>query len=187
VHILSHSTSIASVDGLEGLTLGRVAAEAGVGKGNIQALFGDREALQLATLQSAVNMYKELVLEPALRRSSPMERLFALVEGWYSFVESRTLPGGCFLNAVSSEYRARPGRIRDQIETHRAETRSRFRNLIADAKAAGEFRFDVDEARLAFELVSYQATANIAALMGDEEDFALARKSSMERLADAVA
>ena len=185
-HVLAHSTSIASIDGLDGLTLGRVAADAGVGKGNIQVLFGDREALQLATLEGAVGLYKTAVIDPALRETSPLARLSALVDGWYAFVEARTLPGGCFINAVSSEYRARPGPIRDRINGHRADKRARFRQLIAEAKTAGELRVDVDDAQLTFELLAYQAAANVAALMGEEEEFALARRSSRDRLNAAI-
>jgi AcrR family transcriptional regulator len=182
VRILAHSTLIASTDGLDGLTIGRVATEAGVSKGNIQVLFGDREALQLATLENAAGLYRTEVVEPALREASPLARLLALVDGWYAFVASRTLPGGCFTNAVSSEFRARPGRIRDRINAQRAQTRARFRQLIRQAKETGELRPDLDEAVLVFELVAGQAAANVAALMGDEEEFTLARTLSRVRI-----
>jgi AcrR family transcriptional regulator len=181
-HVLAQSRLIASSEGLDGLTLGRVAAEAGIGKGNIQVLFGTREALQLATLESAVDMYREMVVEPALVQPSPLVRLLALVEGWFAFVENRSLPGGCFVNAVSSEYRARPGPIRDRINHYRAQGRTRFRSLIREAQAQGELRPDVDGSRLVFELIAYQAAANVASLMSDEEEFALARQMSRERI-----
>ncbi|SOB87126.1 transcriptional regulator, TetR family [Sphingomonas guangdongensis] len=181
--ILTHSTAIASVEGLDGLTIGRLAAEANVGKGNIQVLFGDKESLQLATLRSAVDLYRVAVIDPALTQPSPLLQLQALVEGWFEFVEKRTLPGGCFINAASNEYRARPGRIRDQVKEHRSEARSRFRGLIVKAKKLGELRPNVDETCLAFELLAYQSAANVAALMGDEEEFLLARQASQQRLA----
>jgi AcrR family transcriptional regulator len=167
---------------LDGLTLGRVAAEAGIGKGNIQVLFGTREALQLATLESAVGMFREMVVEPALAQPSPLARLLALVDGWFAFVENRTLPGGCFVNAVSSEFRARPGPIRDRINHYRAQARARFRNLIREAQAQGELRPDVDEDRLVFDLFAHQAAANVAALMDDPDEFALAQRMSQDRI-----
>lgn len=184
--ILAHSTAIASAEGLEGLSMGRVAAEAGVGKGNIQILFGDKEALQLATLEKAVDLYQAMVVAPALGAASPTARLLALVEGWYDFVANRALPGGCFINAVSSEYRARPGRIRDRINEHRAATRVRFRALIREAKEAGELSPDLDEDHLIFELVAHQAVANVAALMGDQEEFARARRTSLGSIRSAM-
>lgn len=180
--ILASATRIASTNGLEGLTIGRVASEAGVGKGNIQVLFGDKEALQLATLESAIGLYKAEAVEPALRQASPLAKLLALVDGWYTFVENRRLPGGCFLNAVSSEYRARPGCIRDRVNSHRTEIRARFRKLIRDGKKCGQLHAEVNEAQLVFELVAHQAAANVAALMDDKEEFALARQASRERI-----
>jgi len=180
--ILAHATVLASAEGLAGLSMGRVAMASGVGKGNIQILFGDKEALQLATLEQAVARFQAEVVAPALGATSPAARLLALVEGWYDFVERRSLPGGCFIHAVSSEYRVRPGRIRDRINEHRAATRARLRALILEAKAAGEFDPDLDGDQLVFELLAHQAMANVAALMGDPEEFARARRTSRERI-----
>ena len=100
--ILAQSTLIASMAGLEGLSMGRLAAEVGVGKGNIQVLFGDKEALQLATLEEAVNLFDAAVVAPAMNKKSPLAKLLALVEGWFDFVESRAMPGGCFMNATNT-------------------------------------------------------------------------------------
>jgi AcrR family transcriptional regulator len=180
--VLAHSTLIASMTGLEGLSMGRVAAEAGVGKGNIQVLFGDKEALQLATLEEAVDLFEAAVVVPAMGKKSPLARLLALVEGWFDFVESRALPGGCFMNAVSNEYRTRPGRIRDQIGKHRSTIRGRLRKLIVEAKEAGELRVDADVEQLVFDLIAIEAAANIAALMGETKEFDRARSTSLDRI-----
>jgi AcrR family transcriptional regulator len=180
--ILAQSTLIASMAGLEGLSIGRVAAEAGVGKGNIQVLFGDKEALQLATLEEAVNLYDAAVVAPAMNKKSLLAKLLALVEGWFDFVESRAMPGGCFMNAVSNEYRTRPGRIRDEIRKHRSTIRGRLRKLIVEAKEAGELRADVDVEQLVFDLLASEAAANIAALMGETKEFDRARSTSLDRI-----
>jgi AcrR family transcriptional regulator len=180
--ILAHSAWIASRDGLEGLSIGRVAAEAGVGKGNIQILFGDKETLQLATLEKAVALYHAKVIFPAMDKKTPLARLVAVVEGWFDFVRNRTLPGGCFLNAASSEYRARPGRIRDRIIEHRVATRDRYRKLIDEAKAARELRADFDGDQLVFDLVASEAVANVAALLDDTQEFQRARATSLHRI-----
>ncbi|MGN6142033.1 MAG: TetR/AcrR family transcriptional regulator [Mesorhizobium sp.] len=180
--ILEHAIAIASTDGLEGLSIGRVAADAGVAKGNIQVLFGDKESLQLATLENAVELYKRVVLDPAMALATPAVRLEALVTAWFDFVEKRVLPGGCFLNAISSEYRARPGRIRDRINEHRAAIRDRFATLLRLGQEAGEFRKELDIDQLVFELVAFQAAANVAALMGDTDEFTLARSVSLNRI-----
>lgn len=180
--ILGHSTLIASELGLEGLSIGRVAEAAGVGKGNIQVLFNDKETLQLATLEQAVEVYNAAVTDPAMSRNTPLERLVALVTGWFAFVEKRVLPGGCFMHAVSSEYRLRPGRVRDRVNEHRAAIRDRLRRVIADARAAGEMRKDVDAEQLIFELIASEAAANVALLMGDTQEFTRARSTSLDRI-----
>ena len=93
------------------------------------------------------------------------------MEGWFEFVQNRTLPGGCFVNAVSNEFRARPGRIRERIMEHRVATRDRYRKLITEAKMAGELRADLDVEQLVFDLVANEAVANVAALLEDTQEF----------------
>lgn len=181
-HILDQAIALASTDGLEGLSLGRVAGQAGVAKGNIQVLFGDKETLQLATLDHAIGFYRRRVVEPAMAAPTPAARLTALVAGWYDYVERRDLPGGCLVNAVSSEYRARPGRIRDRINDLRADTRRRLGAEIREAQGAGEYRGDLDVDQLVFELTAFQAAANVAALMDDTADFTRARDSALRAL-----
>jgi len=180
--VLAHSAWIASKDGLEGLSIGRVAAEAGVSKANVQVLFGNRESLQFATLEKAVELYHSTVIFPAMNEKTPLAKLVALIERWFNFVEQRTLPGGCFINSVSSEYRARPGRIRDRIIEHRVATRERYRRLIVEAKAAGELSQCLNSDQLVFDLVANEAAANMAALLGDNEEFQRARATSLGRI-----
>jgi AcrR family transcriptional regulator len=180
--ILAHSAWIASRDGLQGLTFGRIAAQAKVGKANIQVLFGDKETLQFATLEKAVDLYQTAVIFPAMSKKTPLARLLAVVEGWFDFVEKRTMPGGCFLNAVSSEYRARPGRIRDRVMEHRVATRDLYRKLMTEAKLAGELRADVDVDQMVFDLVASEAVANVAALLEDSREFERARSTSLDRI-----
>lgn len=181
--ILAHSAWIASKDGLEGISIGRVAAEAAVSKANVQVLFGTREALQFATLEKAVELYHSTVIFPAMNEKTALAKLIALIEGWFNFVEKRTMPGGCFINSVSNEYRARPGRIRDRIIEHRVATRERYRKLILEAKAAGELSRDLDADQLVFDLVANEAVANMASLLDDDEEFLRARKTSLGRIA----
>lgn len=180
--VLDHAARLLSAEGLEGLTFGRVAEQAGVGKSNLQVLFGDKEHLQQAALTYAVDLYRAQVVEPALRRRTPLTRLRALVNGWFDFVETRQLPGGCVITAVSSEYRTRPGPLRDAIQNYREETRARLLGLIREAKAQGQLAADTDEAQLVVDLLAYQAFANVAALMDDSTEFARARASAIGRI-----
>lgn len=180
--VLSHAVGMLSTEGLEGLTFGRVAEQAGTGKSNLQVLFGDREHLQRAALAHAIALYRKQVVEPAMRKRTPLARLRALISGWYDFVATRQLPGGCVITAVSSEYRARPGPLRDEIRCYREEVRVRLREQIREAKAQGQLAADTDEVQLVVDLLAYQAFANVAALMDDEAEFACARASALGRI-----
>ncbi|CAJ0800532.1 hypothetical protein LMG7141_03836 [Ralstonia condita] len=185
--VLEHAAAIASTDGLEGLTIGRVAADAGVGKGNIQVLFGDKENLQLATLDAGVVHYLTSVVEPAMALESPLARLRALTDGWFDYVASGQSPGGCFVCAASYEYRARPGVLQDRVRAHREGVRRRFREVIAASLAAGELRADLDVDQLVFEIESFRSNANVAFLMGDMAVFERARRSTRARIDAAIA
>lgn len=184
--LMQAAVQLASRDGLDGLTFGRLAEQAGTGKSNIQVLFGDREALQLATLDAAMALYRAEVVDPALRSKSALDALQSLLEGWYQFVERRTLPGGCFLNAVSSEFRNQPGPIRERIQVYRELKRTRFRELIAQAQAQGQLRKKLDVDALVVEWVACEAAANVAALMNDKREFRLARSVALRHLQQSV-
>ena len=184
--ILAQSIRLASTEGLEGVTIGRLATAAGVGKANITVLFGNKEELQLATLERAAEAYESAVVSPSQCHSTPLEKLKALVEGWFHFIENKTLPGGCFMSAIASEYRARPGRIQDWINEYRAGTRSLFRRLIVEAKDAGELLATVDEDQMAFELFAAQGFANAAELLGNHNEFERSRDGSLRAINSAM-
>ncbi len=184
--VLSRAVQIASTNGLEGLTIGRLAADLKISKGNITVLFGDKEALQIATLDAAVTAFASRVVKPSMAEASPIKRLRALCEGWFSYVEDRVLPGGCMLYASSNEYRARPGPIRDRVNHHRHAWNDALTAAVRDAQTAGEIRPDLDVPQLVFELTAYQAGANMAALLGDRGAFLRARRATLERIGAAA-
>ncbi|BES83330.1 TetR family transcriptional regulator [Pectobacterium araliae] len=180
--ILAASIRMASKEGLESLTFGRVGSAAGMSKSNIQVLFGSREQLQMATLDEAMAHYRACVVEPAMAESSPLAQLTALIDNWYRFVSRLELPGGCFLNAVSSEFRCRPGSIRECIERYRQAKRLRFRDLVARAQAAGELGADLDVDDLVFRWIACEAAANVAIFMQDEDEFTRAHAAALAPL-----
>lgn len=186
-NILKHSIRLAALNGLEGVSFGQLATEAGVAKANIAILFGNKESLQIATLERAARAYEVAIMAPAALLPSPLMKLRALVGGWFHFIEHKTLPGGCFMNAVSSEYRARTGRVRDWIVDYRAANRTQFRNLIEEAILKGELRADTDADHLVFGLMAAQAFANSAELLGDHDEFDRARNASLSLIDAALA
>jgi AcrR family transcriptional regulator len=184
--ILARAVNVASTEGLGGLTMGTLASDVGISKGNISILFGDKETLQLATLDAATEIFVTKVVTPALRLASPLERLRYLTDGWFDYVDSRTFPGGCLLYGTANEFRARPGRIRDRANHHRTAWIRLLTATVRDGQEAGQIRDDVDPDQLVFELTAFQSAANTAALLGDQPAFVRARRTSRECIAAAA-
>ena len=105
----------ASIDGLEGLTIGRLAEEASMSKSGLHGLFGSKEELQVATFDAAVTEFTREVWEPVSRRPAGRVRLLALIDRWLAYHRRRVLPGGCFVTTATIEFDARPGSLRDAI------------------------------------------------------------------------
>src|SRR5947209_138785 len=63
--ILHEAARLATVDGLDGLSLARLADAVGMSKSGLFAHFRSKEQLQLATVQAASAIFDEEVIEPA--------------------------------------------------------------------------------------------------------------------------
>ncbi|MEO8528825.1 MAG: TetR/AcrR family transcriptional regulator, partial [Pseudolysinimonas sp.] len=105
----------ASVSGLDGLSIGGLAASVSRSKAGIAGLFGSKEELQLATIAAAAEVFTESVIAPALAEPAGLPRLRALVDGWIAYSQSRVFAGGCFFARAAAEYRSRPGPLRDAV------------------------------------------------------------------------
>ncbi|MFC5054456.1 TetR/AcrR family transcriptional regulator [Saccharothrix xinjiangensis] len=160
--ILRRAAEIASVEGLEGLSIGRLATELEVSKSGVFAHFGSKEELQLSTVRAAAAIFVRQVVEPALAVPPGPGRLELLLDGWLAYSEGRTFPGGCFFYAVQAEFDARPGRVRDQV----AELGARWHELVRDTAAAVPGVPDPDQ--LAFELVAFLELANARSVLHDD-------------------
>ncbi|GGP36637.1 TetR family transcriptional regulator [Saccharothrix coeruleofusca] len=162
--ILGRAAAIASVEGLEGLSIGRLATELAVSKSGVFAHFGSKEELQLATVRAAAAVFVDRVVKPALELPPGRARLEALCEGWLTYSEERTFPGGCFFHAVQAEFGARPGRVRDKI----AEYGTKWHDLVT--ATAAEVPGVADPAQLAFELIAVLELANSRSVLHDDPD-----------------
>ncbi len=113
--ILERAAAIASVEGLDRLSIGRLATELRASKSGVFAHFGSKEELQLATVQWAGEVFVAEVIAPALRAPGGLRRLWRLCDGWLDYSKRRVFHGGCFFVSVAAEFDARPGRVRDEI------------------------------------------------------------------------
>jgi AcrR family transcriptional regulator len=169
--VLEHAAKLATIEGLEGLSIGRLAEATAMPKSSVHALFGSKEELQLATVNAARDSFITEVVEPALGSAGPgRERLLALCEGYLSYVERRVFPGGCFFVAASAEVGAQAGRVHDEV----ARIQQQWRDLLAaEARAAAgqrELPDGTDAAQLAFELGVILAGTDIVSVLHDDLD-----------------
>jgi AcrR family transcriptional regulator len=158
--VLERSVQIASREGLEGLTIGGLAADLGVHKSSVFALFGSKEELQLATLAAARAILIEQVIAPALASEKGLPRLTAIGAAWWKYLASDVFAGGCFLCAASTEMDGRPGPVRDAVAAVMREWVAVLAANVEAAVRAGDLRADVDSEAMAFRLNALGMAAN---------------------------
>jgi AcrR family transcriptional regulator len=181
--ILEAAVHIASAEGLEGLTIGRLATELSMSKSGLFAHFGSKEDLQVATVEAARAIFIQEVIKPAFESPAGLPRLWKLCDIWLSYVQKGVFRGGCFFAAAAAEFDSRPGPIRDRIAEIMKEWLAALRNAIVEAQSAGHLDKDLDATQLAFEFNSLELGANWAfQLYGDPKAFARAREAIRERL-----
>jgi AcrR family transcriptional regulator len=112
---LDAAVELASVIGLEGLTIGRLAEQLEMSKSGLIGRFGSKEQLQLAALELAADIFRNAVYEPAAARPPGLRRLNAICDGWIAYLGHPPFPGGCFLTTASVEFDARPGSVNSAV------------------------------------------------------------------------
>jgi AcrR family transcriptional regulator len=168
--ILGQAARLATIEGLDGLSIGRLAEATGMPKSSVYVLFGSKEELQLATIEAARASFIEEVVSPALRDGGPGRvRLAALCEGFLGYVQRRVFPGGCFFVATAAELGGRPGRVHDLVAAYQREWRDLLEETAREAAEAGELGPGSDPAQLAFELSTILAGTNIVAVLHDDD------------------
>ncbi|MEV7039083.1 TetR/AcrR family transcriptional regulator [Amycolatopsis sp. NPDC051061] len=179
--VLRRAVDVASVDGLEGLSLGRLATELELSKSGVFALFGSKEELQLATVEAALEIFRSYVVTPAAAVEPGVPRLRAICENWLDYSEKRVFPGGCFFFNVGAEVDARPGRVHDAVAAASGSFAAFIRETAVEAVALGHLTGDAEV--LAFELHALGRAANAdAVLNGGTQAYALARRAIGARL-----
>lgn len=183
--IMNRAVQVASVGGLDGLTIGRLAAETSVSKSGVVALFGTKEQLQLATIAAAREVFLEHVIQPALAAPSGVRRLRAVIEAWIDYSGNRVFAGGCFFASAQAEFGARPGVVRDAIAREMADWHEFLRRAAARAVEFGELSADTDPDQLAFELVAVLEWANsVSVLTESQEPYRRVRAAAVRLLGE---
>jgi AcrR family transcriptional regulator len=158
--IVRASAELATIEGLHGLSIARLADHVGISKSGLYAHFRSKEELQLATIDAAGAIFEEEVVRPTEGEQTARGTLEALCERFFSHVERRVFPGGCFFAAASAEVDTHKGRVRDRISEFMLGWIDKLHDLILAAQKEGSISPLEDPTQLAYELEAAMMLAN---------------------------
>ncbi len=166
--ILREAASMATVDGLEGLSIGNLAAAIGMSKSGLYAHFGSKQELQLATVEEAGRIFAEEVVQPALAAPPGLAQLVAVCEAFFDHLKRRTFPGGCFMASAALEMGTRPGPVKELVAAFQAQFVGLIRGFAVAAIEQQELPSSDDPDRLAFELNGIILAADASFVLHDD-------------------
>jgi AcrR family transcriptional regulator len=158
--ILEAAARLASVQGVEGVTLGRLASELGVSKSGLYAHFGSKEQLQLETIDVALEIFGREVVAAVHAAPEGVQRLEALFGAYFSYLERWVFPGGCFFSGLLAEMDAGSGPVHDKVVALERSWMAEFTGYVEGAVRQGELRADTDPGQVVFELYACMELAN---------------------------
>lgn len=180
--ILTEAARLATVDGLDGLTIGGLATAIGMSKSGLYAHFGSKEDLQLATIASARETFVAEVFVPALATPQGIRRLYAACDAFLSHIERRVFPGGCFFAVAAADVGTRAGAVRDAVAAQQRDWVELLERLARKAMEVGELEPGVDPAQLAFELNAVLVSASSTFVLQEDAAVFERARAAVRRL-----
>lgn len=185
--ILGAAARLATVEGLEGLSLARLARAVGMSKSGLFAHFRSKEELQLATIKAARSVFAKQVTEPAAQAPTAFERLRRLIDGYLAYLEVETFPGGCFFASALAEVDMQPGPVRDRLVSFLGDWLGQIDSAVRNAQGEGAIDPREDAAQLTFEIEAALLLANAQyVVMRTSEPLERARRAIDRRLGSAA-
>ena len=186
--ILAAAAELATVEGLEGLSIGRLAEHVGMSKSGLYAHFGSKEELQIATVDTAREIWDREVTARAATATEGLTRLRATCEAFLSYLVRGVFPGGCFFVSAAVELDAKDGRVPDHLREVYSELIDDLVTQALKAVEREELAPTTDVGQLVFELDSLMLGANVATVFfKDPQAIERSRKGIDARLAAARA
>lgn len=181
--ILDRARVVATTRGLDGVSFAQIATDIDMSKSGVAALFASKEALQLATVSVARDVYIDEVVRPALDVPRGIGRLEVLIDAHLQYSERRRQTGGCFFSATSSEFAGRPSAVKDAIAAARVEWDETLERVVSSAVMSGDLPDSTDVAQLAFEIRALLECANTDGVRLDSpEPYGRARRAAQSLL-----
>jgi AcrR family transcriptional regulator len=166
--ILDAAARLATVEGLEGLSIGRLADHIGMSKSGLYAHFRSKEELQIATVETAAGIFRGDVIRPSEAVEAPLARLEALCEAFLSHLERRVFPGGCFFVSAAAEFDTHPGPVKEAVADFLRGWLGTLEELVARAQKDGDLDAAEDAAQVAFELDAFLLMANMGFVLHND-------------------
>lgn len=167
--ILDAAARLATTHGLEGLSIGELARHIGMSKSGLYAHFKSKEELELATIDTAAEIFENEVLRPIPASVCGIARITALSEGFFQHLTRRVYPGGCFIATVAAQLAPRPSRARDRVLQLQGAWIAQFVAALRQTSEAGELLPDVDLDQVVFEITAMMFRANFAWIVTEDE------------------
>jgi AcrR family transcriptional regulator len=168
--IVREAVSLATVDGLEGLSIGNLADGLGMSKSGVYAHFGSKRDLQLATVDEAERIFRAEVIEPALAAAPGLGQLLAVCGAYFDHLARRTFPGGCFFAGAVLEMGTRPGPVKERIAAFQSSFTALIHGFVVTAIDQHELPADEDPEALTFELNGIILAANSSFVLRDDPE-----------------
>jgi AcrR family transcriptional regulator len=160
--ILTAAAELATVEGLDGLSIGRLAEHVGMSKSGLFAHFGSKEELQIATVDTAREIFDREVTHRAQTSAEGLPRLRAMCAAFLEHLERGVFPGGCFFVSAAVELDAKDGRVADHLREVYAELIDDLATQALKAVELGHIAPTTDVGQLVFELDAMMLGANVA-------------------------
>jgi AcrR family transcriptional regulator len=182
--ILHEAVSLATVEGLEGLSIGALAKSLGMSKSGLYAHFGSKQDLQLATIDEAERVFDLEVIEPALAVAEEgLPQMVAICDLFFEHLRRHTFPGGCFFASAILEMGTRPGPVKERVGLFQQRFVGLIFGFAQRAQELGQIPADEDLTLLVFDLNGIILAANANFVMTENEmALDIARRAVRRRL-----
>jgi AcrR family transcriptional regulator len=167
--ILNAAARLATTRGLDGLSIGDLAQHIGMSKSGLYAHFKSKEELELATIETAAEIFQSDVIDKIPEALGGRARVSALTEAFLQHLERRIFPGGCFFATVAAQLASHPGRTRDRVMQFQAGWVDQFTSSLRQAREEGEIPRDSDIDQMAFEITAMMLRANFAWILSEDK------------------
>ncbi len=180
--ILESAAILSSSEGLEGLSIGRLAEHLGMSKSGLYAHFRSKEELQVATIRTAEAMYEEALVAPALQEPAGIARVLCFADRYADYIRDGPFPGGCFFIAAAIDPARNRGPVKEALAAAQAELLDFVADEIATAQSLSEVPAGVAPRELAFAVDALLTGADLNFLLFDDPVYIDQAKAAIRRL-----